>query len=90
MQVGNETAMLFVDKSVTDHTQLIWLAWAAVIAGLYFPGKSKCFIAVLYFPGKSKCFIAVLYFLGEANCSLFFIFPVNALYCRVFLRNFRC
>ncbi|KAL5271422.1 hypothetical protein ACHWQZ_G001908 [Mnemiopsis leidyi] len=38
IKVGNETAMLFVDKSVTDNIQLIWLAWAAVIAGLYFPG----------------------------------------------------
>ncbi|XP_063689558.1 uncharacterized protein LOC134822431 [Bolinopsis microptera] len=35
---GNETAMLFVDSSVIDHTQYIWLAWAFVLALLFLPG----------------------------------------------------
>ena len=39
MHVGNETEMLFVDKNVVEHTQLIWLAWAAVLGVLHLPGE---------------------------------------------------
>ena len=35
---GNNTEMLFLDKTLVRHTQYIWPVWAVIIAGLYLPG----------------------------------------------------
>ena len=38
VNMGNNTETLFLDETVVQHIQPIWLAWAGLIAGLCLPG----------------------------------------------------